>query len=143
MENEDNKKRGRGRPKAETTITPMWKEVILEAGRQGHHISHFLIELGISYETHYQLIKRNQEYSETVKEYNRLCEEWWFGKARESVEKGESNRFNQRLWTVIMKNKFRDNWHDAKQVDITSGGEKIQSDNKIQVEIIKTKLDEE
>ena len=42
-----------------------------------------------------------------------------------------------------MKNKFRDRWNDEKQVDITSGGEKIQSDNKIQVEIIKTKLDEE
>jgi hypothetical protein len=143
MENEDNKKRGRGRPKAETTITPMWKEVILEAGRQGHHISHFLIELGISYDTHYEMIKRNREYSETVKEYNKLCEDWYFNKARESLEKGESNKFNQRLWTVIMKNKFRDNWHDEKQVDITSGGEKIQSDNKIQVEIIKTKLDEE
>jgi hypothetical protein len=139
----DSEKRRPGRPKAETTITPMWREVILEAGREGHHISHFLIELGISYETHYQLIKRNPEYSETVKEYNKLCEDWYFNKARESLEKGESNKFNQRLWTVIMKNKFRDNWHDEKQLDITSGGEKIQPDNKIQVEIIKTKLDEE
>jgi hypothetical protein len=144
MENEENKpKRGRGRPKAETTITPMWKEIILEAGRNGHHITKFLIDLGISYETHYQLIKRNVDYSETIKEYNKLCEQWWFSKAQESVEKGESNRFNQRLWTVIMKNKFRDNWHDEKQVDITSGGEKIQNDNKIQIEIIKGKLDEE
>jgi len=53
-------KRGRGRPKAETTMTPMWKEIILEAGRNGHHISHFLIELGISYDTHYEMIKRNK-----------------------------------------------------------------------------------
>ncbi len=143
MENEENKKRGRGRPKAETTITPMWKEIILEAGRKGQHITQFLIELGISWDTHYEMKKRNKEYSDTIKEYDKLCENYWYNKALESVEKGESNKFNQRLWTVIMKNKFRDNWHDEKQVDITSGGEKIQSDNKIQVEIIKTKLDEE
>jgi hypothetical protein len=136
-------KRGRGRPKAETTMTPMWKEIILEAGRNGHHISHFLIELGISYDTHYEMIKRNKDYSETIKEYNKLCEQWWFAKARESVEKGESNRFNQRLWTIIMKNKFRDNWHDDKQIDITTQGDKINQDNKIQIEIIKSKLDGE
>ena len=40
-----------------------------------------------------------------------------------------------------MKNKFRDNWHDDKQIDITTQGDKINQDNKIQIEIIKTKLD--
>lgn len=135
-------KRGRGRPKVETYIDPMWKQIILDSGRQGKHITDFLISLGISYDTHYEMIKRNKEYSETVKEYNKLCEQWWYNKAYESVEKGESNKFNQRLWTVIMKNKFRDNWHDEKQVDITSGGDKIQQDNKIQIEIVRQTLDD-
>jgi hypothetical protein len=38
-----------------------------------------------------------------------------------------------------MKNKFKNNWQDEKQVDITSKGEKISQDNKIEIEIIKTK----
>ena len=144
MSNTDDKpRRGRGRPKSETTFPKDWKEIILEAGKAGKHISHFLIELGITYETHYQIIKRNPDYSETIKEYNKLCEEWWFEKMRESIEKGESNKFNQRLWTIVMKNKFRDNWHDEKQIDITTQGDKISQDNKIQIEIIKSKLDTE
>ena len=135
-------KRGVGRPRVETYIDPMWKEMILESGREGKHLTDFLIKLGISYETHYELIKRNKQYSETIKEYNKLCEQWWYNKAYESIEKGESNKFNQRLWTVIMKNKFRDKWNDEKQLDITTGGDKIQSDNKIQIEIIRQTLDE-
>lgn len=136
-------KRRPGRPRAEYTIPKEWKEIILDAGRQGKHISNFIITLGISYDTHYQLIKRNWEYSETIKEYNKLCEEWWYSKMWESVEKGESNKFNQRLWTIIMKNKFRDNWHDEKQIDITTQGEKLNNDNNIQIEIIKKKLEDE
>lgn len=131
-----------GRPRLESTMNPMWKEIILESGRNGKHITDFLIQLGISWDGHYALIKRNPEYSETIKEYNKLCEHWWYSKAHESIEKGESNRFNQRLWTIIMKNKFRDTWHDEKQIDITSKGDKI-SDNKIEVEIIKKQIQEE
>jgi hypothetical protein len=135
-------KRGVGRPRVETYIDPMWKEIILDSGREGKHLTDFLIKLGFSYETHYELIKRNKQYSETIKEYNKLCEQWWYNKAYESIVKGESNKFNQRLWTIIMKNKFRDNWTDEKQVDITTGGDKIQSDNKIQIEIVRQTLDE-
>jgi hypothetical protein len=138
---EEEPKRGPGRPRVETRMNPKWKEIIIQAGKDGQHITHFLKELNISFDTHCALKKRNYQYSEAVKEYEKFCEDWWFSKARESVEKGESNKFNQRLWTVIMKNKFRHNWQDEKQVDITSGGEKLQSDNKIQVEIIKTKLE--
>jgi hypothetical protein len=88
------------------------------------------------------MLKRNKDYSEAVKEYNKLCEEWWYNKAHEAISNGESNRFNQRLWTVIMKNKFRDNWHDEKQLDITTKGEQIGTDNNIQIEIIKKTLDD-
>jgi hypothetical protein len=140
METED--KRGKGRPRIETRLNPMWKEIILEKGRQGKHITAFLIELGISWEGHYALIKRNRDYSETFNEYQRLCEDWWYNKMHESVVKGESNRFNQRLFAIIMKNKFRDNWSDEKKIDITTQGEKINQDNKIQIEILKTKIDE-
>ena len=41
-----------------------------------------------------------------------------------------------------MKNKFKENWNDEKQIDITSMGEKLNSDNKINIEIIKSKLED-
>jgi hypothetical protein len=42
-----------------------------------------------------------------------------------------------------MKNKFRENWSDEKQIDITTQGDKINPmDNKIQVEIIRKNIEE-
>jgi len=126
-----------GRPRLEKTIPSNWEEIILEAGRDGKHITQFLCGLGISWEGHYALLKRNTLYSETFKEYQKLSEQWWFERAHEAIASGQSNKFNQRLWTIIMKNKFRDSWSDEKQIDITSAGDKINDNSFIQVEIIK------
>lgn len=143
MENNEPVKRGVGRPRVEHTMPPEWYNIIVDAGREGKHITQFLISLGISWESHYELLKRNKKYSEAFKEYNKLCEDWWYNKAHESILNNESNKFNQRLWTIIMKNKFKDSWSDEKQVDITSKGDKIGQDNSIQVEIIRRSIDDE
>ena len=126
-----------GRPRLEKTMPSNWAEIILEAGREGKHITHFLCGLGISWEGHHALLKRNIVYSETFKEYQKLSEQWWFERPHEAIASGQSNKFNQRLWTIIMKNKFRDSWSDEKQIDITSAGDKINDNSFIQVEIIK------
>jgi len=133
-----------GRPRVEKTMTPMWKEIMLDAGRQGRHITQFLIDLGISWESHYALLKRNKEYSEAFQDYQKLCENWWFEKAHASMEETEGAGFNTRLWQVIMTNKFKDNWRSERQIDITSQGDKIESTpNPIQIEIIRKQIDSE
>jgi len=139
---EDNK-RPVGRPRVETRLNPMWKDMILESGRQGKHITDFLIKLGISWEGHYTLLKRNKEYSETVQEYTKLCENYWYEMARSSMEKNNGNGFNSRLWSLVVRNKFPNNWSESttSKVDITTNGQDINGDNKIQVEIIKPKDD--
>lgn len=139
---EEQSKKGPGRPRLETTMPPQWYEIIIDAGRRGKHITDFLITLGISWEGHYELIKRNKKYSEAFKEYNKLCEQWWYERAHEAVESGQSNKFNQRLWLQIVKNKFRDNWRDEKQLDLTTQGDKIKEDNPIQIEIIRKNIDD-
>ena len=136
-DNQEPKKRGVGRPRVETYFNPEWKSIILESGKDGKHITDFLIKLGISYDTHYELLKRNKVYADAIKEYNKLCEQWWYERAYEAVAKGESNKFNQRLWLQIVKNKFRDNWKDEKQLDVTTQGEKLTDNKSIQIEIIK------
>lgn len=142
MEENIEGRRGPGRPRLEDTMNPEWYKIIIDAGKEGKHITDFLITLGISWEGHHALLKRNIKYSEAIKEYNKLCEQWWYNKAHESIANGESNKFNQRLWTVIMKNKFRDNWSDEKKLDITTQGDKLSSNNKIEIEILKAKHNE-
>lgn len=131
-----------GRPRLETTIPDGWREIILDAGAQGKHITDFLITLGISWDGHYALIKRNQRYSETIQEYQKLCEQWWYEKARTSMEESEGAGFNTKLFSLIMRNKFGNHWSEASRVDVTTNGDKIQQ-NSIQIEIIKPKLEDE
>ena len=127
---EQQPKRGRGRPRIESYIMPEWKTIILDAGREGKHITQFLIELGLSFQSHRNLLNRSKEYKLVFDEYQKLCEHWWYEKMYESIVKGESNKFNQRLWTIIMKNKFKDNWNDEKQIDITTSNVRNVIDNK-------------
>jgi hypothetical protein len=139
---EDNK-RGPGRPRLEQTITPAWKEIMLEAGRNGKHVTQFLIDLGISWNGHYELLKRNKEYSQSFQEYEKLCEDFWFEMARNSMIENEGAGFNTRLWQVIMTNKFKDNWKSEKHVDIKTDGEKINTPTPIQIEIIRKNIEKD
>jgi hypothetical protein len=136
----ENEKKGVGRPKLEYTMNPEWYSIIIDAGKTGKHITQFLIEIGISWEGHYKLLKRNTKYNEAVGEYNKLCENYWYNMAHTSMSDNGGVGFNSRLWALIMKNKFSNNWTDQSKLDITTGGDKI--DNKpIQIEIIKSTLD--
>jgi len=127
----------KGRPRLETTMNPEWYKIIIDAGRNGKHITAFLIELGISWEGHYALLKRNKAYSEAFQEYQKLCEDYWYNMALDSMNENHGSSFNSRLWTIIMKNKFKDNWKDEKNVDVTTQGDKVNNVNPIQIEVIK------
>ena len=124
--------------KVETTFPENWREIILHSGTEGKHITDFLIKLNISWEAHDKLLDRNKEYRETVNDYRKLCEQWWFNNAHNHMVENGGRNYNARLWSLIMRNKFGKNWSDKQQVDVTSQGEKIQ-ENKLQIEIIKPK----
>jgi len=132
---EEGNKKPVGRPRLESTIPVGWEEIILDAGARGKHITDFLITLGISWEGHYTLLKRNIKYYETVHEYQKLCEQYWYNMAHNAMAEDGGQKFNSRLWSLIMRNKFGNNWTEQTHVDVTSKGESI--DNKIQIEILK------
>lgn len=138
----EGKSRGRGRPRLEETMNPEWYKIIIDAGVEGKHITQFLIDLGISWDGHYRLLKTNKKYSEAFNQYQKLCEDWWFNKAYESMNQNNGAGFNTRLWQVIMTNKFKDNWRAEKHIDVTTQGEKIEgtTTTPIQIEIIKKQM---
>jgi len=141
MGNQNSPNKG-GRPRLEHTMDPEWYNIIIDAGRNGHHITRFLQTLGISWESHRNLLKRNTKYLEAFNEYQKHCEEWWYNLAHESMSTDGGKSFNSRLWTIIVKNKFKDHWRDEKSLDVTTQGDKLNSDNKIQVEIIRGTVDD-
>jgi hypothetical protein len=135
MSNTSDKNKG-GRPRLETTIPEGWKEIILDAGKEGKHITDFLITLGISWEGHYALLKRNIMYSGTVQEYQKLCEQYWYNMAHTAMAEDGGQKFNSRLWSLIMRNKFGNNWSEQTSVDVTTKGQAIEK-SPIQIEIIR------
>jgi hypothetical protein len=136
----NDEKRQRGRPKLEVTMPPEWKTIIIDAGRQGKHITDFLITLGISWDGHFALLKRNNSYYEAVQEYLKLCEQYWYNMALTSMDKDGGQGFNSRLWSLIMRNKFSSRWSEATKVDVTTDGDKL-TNTPVQIEVIRKTID--
>jgi hypothetical protein len=143
MESNEQNKRSVGRPKLEYTMNPEWYNIIVEAGKNGKHITQFLMELGISWEGYHALLKRNKKFSEAVHQYKILCEQYWFNMAHKSMSDSGGNGFNSRLWSLMVRNMFPENWSESSKIDVTSKGDKINQDSSIQVEIIRKSIDDE
>ena len=132
----------RGRPKiivedlVEKGIWPEdWKEVIYEMGREGKQHTHIMEKFNLSRDTFYKLIKRDANLSDAVKKAEVYAQNYWVGFMRESFIKGDSKSINSNLWSLVMRNRFKDDWADRKEMDVTTQGDKI-NDNTIDVKII-------
>jgi hypothetical protein len=141
MENNEIEKRKVGRPRSENLFPTEWENIIIDAGRKGLHITQFLFELGITLETHSQLLKRNKRYSDAVDRYKILCENYWYNQMHEQMKENGGAGYNSRLWSLIMRNKFGDRWSESSKVDVTSQGNQLQT-NPIQIEIIRKSINE-
>jgi hypothetical protein len=82
------------------------------------------------------MMKRNPEYSRAVQEYRTLCENYWYNLAHRAMEKDGGQGFNSRLWSLIVRNKFPDNWSESTRLDVTSQGEQINAEP-IKIEIVR------
>ena len=99
---------GAGRPMIALSDLPEgWKETILTLSEEGASIIELSVEIGISRDTFYELSKRDEEFSDTVKRCKDLSEAWWTKKGRKNLENKD---FSYTGWYMNMKNRF--NWAD-------------------------------
>lgn len=133
-----------GRPlKTLKDLPTNWKLICREMGQEGHFDVDLRVKLGITKETFYSLMENEPEFYETVQEFRELSHTWWSSIPRKGFKNGESKNLNSNLYSLIMRNRFKDDWNAEKKVDITTGGDKLDSNNKIQIEILKTKIEDE
>jgi hypothetical protein len=124
-------------------IPETWREDILQLGREGKNKLHYANYLGISRDLMYRIMDRDADFSSTINKALQLSQIWWIDKVGEAYEQDKSQKFNAQLWKYMMENTFRKDWKTESSIDLTSGGEKINPDNNIIVEIIQPKkLDE-
>ena len=133
-----------GRPKITLNDLPFnWRLMCQEMGKNGDFDVDLRVALGINKETFYRLIEEEPDFSEAVQEFRELSHTWWTSIPKKGFRNGESKNINSNLYSLIMRNRFKDEWNVEKKVDITTGGDKIDSNNKIQIEILKTKIEDE
>jgi hypothetical protein len=134
-------KRKVGRPKSNDSLPDGWEEIITDAGKEGKHITDFLITLGIDWEQHYRMMERKPEYSKIVNRYKKYCENFWYEMARQEMVETGGASFNSRLWSLIVRNKFPENWSESTKMDVVSNGQTLEQTKPITIEIIKPKQD--
>lgn len=133
-----------GRPKKTPNDFPKgWEIRLKEMGQEGMLDIDAIVYLGISKGTFYSMLNEFPEFLDAVQEMRQMSETWWASIPRKSFKDGKSKEINSNLWHLVMRNKFGNEWNVERKVDITSGGEKIDSPKKIEIEIIKTKLEKD
>ena len=128
-----------GRPKKSIDEFPKdWKEQLIKMGNEGMLDIDIKTYLNISNDTFTRLLNEEPQFLEVVSQMRQLSHAWWVAISRNSFATGTSRQVNSQLYSLILRNRFKDEWNQAEnKVDITTGGEKIDSNKKIEIEIVK------
>lgn len=132
-----------GRPKISLDEFPKgWKEELARMGSEGMLDIDAKVYLHISNETFSRLLEREPEFLEAVSIMRQLSHAWWARLPRQAFGTGTSKQMNSNLYALVMRNKFKDEWNNAEnKVDITTQGDKLDSNKKIEIEIVKKIVD--
>lgn len=133
-----------GRPKVTIDEFPKgWKEELARMGSEGQMDIDAKVYLNISNETFRRMMIEDPEFTEAISIMRQLSHAWWNRLPRESFGSGTSKQMNSHLYSLVMRNRFKDDWNHAEnKVDITTQGDKLDSTNKkIEIEIVKKIVD--
>lgn len=110
-----------GRP---TKYKPEFCDIVIECGREGMGKAEMAAELGIAYSNFDIWQHEHPEFQDAVKEAVRQSQAWWEKKGRIATF-GEVPGFNATSYIFQMKNRFKEDWREKQDVDVTSNGATI------------------
>jgi DNA-binding XRE family transcriptional regulator len=91
---------------------------ILEVGENGGSKAEMAVAIDVSRETLYQWAKEKPEFSDAIKKAELLSQVWW-EKLGKMGARGGVNNFNATSFIFNMKNRFREDWRDVRQTEVT------------------------
>lgn len=131
-----------GRPRLTLEDFPKdWKEQLVKMGQEGKLDVDIKGYLNISNDTFTRLLNDEPEFLEIVSRMRTLSHIWWIDISRNSFADGTSKQVNSQLYSLVLRNRFKDEWNAESKVDITTGGDKIDSNKKIEIEIVRKLTD--
>lgn len=109
-------KRPVGRPRTTVNDLPAnWKQLMIDCGQEGGSAVEARCFLGISTSAWETLLADSEDFRETEKTRQALCEVWWERQGRRMTQDGQGNAT---VWVFNMKNRF--GWRDKQEIDHSS-----------------------
>lgn len=132
-----------GRPRLTLNDFPKgWEQELLRMGSEGMLDVDIKVYLNISNDTFARLLVDEPQFLEVVSRMRSLSHAWWVAISRNSFASGTSKQVNSQLYSLILRNRFKDEWNHAEnKVDITTQGDKLDSNKKIEIEIVRKLTD--
>jgi len=128
MSDEAKPKHAGGRP---TDYNPEWVKTLPEMFSEGQSVLEVSVNLGISRNTFYEYCKLYPEFNDAATRGKEISQQWWEKMGRShlfdtSEYDGESKvstsvKFNDRLWSKNVSCRFRNDWTDKSEIDLTTG----------------------
>jgi transposase len=110
-----------GRP---TKYKPEFCDAVIKAGEEGDTLVGMAEACDVSRETINEWMKIHPQFSDAVKLGLQKSQFWWEKKGRLATF-GEVPGFNATSYIFQMKNRFKEDWREKQDVDVTSNGATI------------------
>lgn len=110
-----------GRP---TKYKPEFCDIVIECGREGMGKAEMAARLEIAYSNFDIWQHEHPEFQDAVKEAVRQSQAWWERQGRLATF-GSIPGFNATSYIFQMKNRFKEDWREKQDVDVTSNGATI------------------
>jgi hypothetical protein len=117
-----------GRP---TKYKAEWVELLPGMFAEGQSVLEVAVTLGISRAEYYELEKRYPEFMDASTRGKGISQAWWESQGRVNLfdTKGYDSetkvsierKFNDRLWNKNVSCRFRNDWTDKSEIDLTTG----------------------
>ena len=104
-----------GRP---TKYHPSMLLIIFDLASQGASKVEIAVELGITRSTLYLWMQEVEEFSDAMQKADQIAQSWWERMGRQATF-GAFPAFNSAAYIFQMKNRFRKDWQDIKQTELT------------------------
>jgi len=115
-----------------------WKEEMYSLGKQGKTRTHIINHFGLSRQSYYDLYRDDKEFYDAVNKTMEYSQQWWIDIAHKRWIEGTEKNINSNHWSLMMRNMFKEDWSDRKDIDVTTQGDKL-NDKDIVVKVIPPK----
>ena len=96
-------------------------QIVIDMASEGCSVVEIAAKIGVVRDTIWAWAKEHERFSVALTRGKELCQAWWESLGRrnhtDAYADGAGSKFNDRLWGMNMRCRFKDDWHEKKDED--------------------------